>query len=199
MMTDTQPNWMTPIKQYLTEGVCDPHLEKMMKQQAARFILIDYDLYRRGYSRLLLKCLDPEKVTYVMIELHEGICGTHSRARTMAAQVLQAGYYWTTVQGDCTEFVRKCLKCQEYGTLSYKKPENLHYVLSPWPFVKCGMDIIGSFAPGKGQCKFLLVDIDYFNKWIEAEPLTAITARNVQSFVWKNIVSIRSTPGYYHR
>jgi len=50
------------------------------------------------------------------------------------------------------------------------------------------MDIIGPFAPGKGQCKFLLVGIDYFTKWIEVEPLTAITARNVQSFVWKNIV-----------
>ena len=69
-----------------------------------------------------------------------------------------------------------------------KKPENLHYILSSWPFVKWGMDIIGSFAPGKGQCKFLLVRINYFTKCIEVEPLTAITAQNVQSFVWKNIV-----------
>jgi len=91
MTTDTQPNSMTPIKQYLTEGVCDPHLENMMKQQAARFILIDEDLYRRGYSRPLLKCLDPEQVTYVMTKLHEGICGTHSGDQTMAAKVLRVG------------------------------------------------------------------------------------------------------------
>jgi len=50
------------------------------------------------------------------------------------------------------------------------------------------MDIIGPFAKRKGQCKFLLVGIGYFTKWIEAEPLTSITARNVQNFVWKNIV-----------
>ena len=50
------------------------------------------------------------------------------------------------------------------------------------------MDIIRPFALGKGKCRFLLVNIDYFTKWIEAEPLTAITARNVQNFVWKNIV-----------
>lgn len=54
MATDTQSNWMTSIKQYLTEGVCDPHLEKTMKQQVARYVLIDQDLYRRGYSRPLL-------------------------------------------------------------------------------------------------------------------------------------------------
>ena len=188
MATDTQPNWMTPIKRYLTEGVCDPHLEKTMKQQAARYILIDQDLYRRGYSRPLLKCHNPEQVTYVMTELHEGVCGTHSGARTTAAKVLRAGYYWPTTQGDCTEYVQKCLKCQEFGTLSHQKPENLHYILSPWPFVKWEMDIIGPFTPSKGQCKFLLVGIDYFTKLIEAEPLTTITARNVQNFVWKNIV-----------
>jgi len=111
MATDTQPNWMTPIKQYLTEGVCDPHLEKTMKQQVARYVFIDQDLYRRGYSRPLLKCLSPEQVTYVMTELHEGICGTHSGARTMAAKILRARYYWPTVQGDCTEYVQKCVKC----------------------------------------------------------------------------------------
>ena len=43
----------------------------------------------------------------------------------MAAKVLRAEYYWATVQGDCTEFVRKCLKCQEYGTLSHKQPKKL--------------------------------------------------------------------------
>jgi len=159
-----------------------------MKQHTTRFVLIDQDLYRRGYSRPLLKYLTLEQTTYVMTELHEGICGTHSRARTMAAKVLRVGYYWPTVQGDCTKFVRKCLKCQEYDTLSHQKPENLHYILSPWPFVQWGMDIIGPFALCKGQCKFLLVGIDYFTKWIEVEPLTAITARNIQNFVWKNIV-----------
>ena len=61
-------------------------------------------------------------------------------------------------------------------------------MLSPWSFVQWGMDIIGPFAPVKGQCKFLLVGINYFTKWMEAESLTAITARNVQNFVWKNIV-----------
>jgi len=50
------------------------------------------------------------------------------------------------------------------------------------------MDIIGPFSPGKGQCKFLLVRIDYFSKWIKVEPLATITTRNVQNFVWRNIV-----------
>jgi len=170
-----------------------------MKKHVARFVLIDQDLYRRGYTRPLLKCLTPKQVTYVMKELHEGVCETHYGAQTMAAKVLRTEYYWSTVHGDCTEFVRKCIKCQEYGTLSHQNPENLHYILSPWSFVKWGMDIIGPFALGKGQCKFLLVGIDSFTKWIEFEPLRAITAQNVQKFrVEEYCVSIRPTLDYYH-
>jgi len=33
------------------------------------------------------------------------------------------------------------------------------------------------------------VGVDYFTKWIEAEPLATITATKVKGFVWKNIVS----------
>ena len=36
--------------------------------------------------------------------------------------------------------------------------------------------------------KFLVVGIDYFTKWVEAEPLASIIQQNVKNFVWKNIV-----------
>jgi len=36
--------------------------------------------------------------------------------------------------------------------------------------------------------KYLIVAIEYFTKWIEAEPVAQITAHKVQHFVWKNIV-----------
>jgi len=36
--------------------------------------------------------------------------------------------------------------------------------------------------------KYLVVAIEYFTKWIEAEPVAHITSHKVQHFVWKNIV-----------
>nr|KYP53981.1 Pol polyprotein [Cajanus cajan] len=50
------------------------------------------------------------------------------------------------------------------------------------------MDILGPFPVAKGQLKFLLIAIDYFTKWIEAEALAKITAANVQRFTWKKII-----------
>lgn len=36
--------------------------------------------------------------------------------------------------------------------------------------------------------KFLVVAVDYFTKWVEAEPLVTITGKNILKFVWKNII-----------
>jgi len=36
--------------------------------------------------------------------------------------------------------------------------------------------------------KYLVVAIEYFTKWIKAEPVAHITAHKVQHFVWRNIV-----------
>ena len=47
---------------------------------------------------------------------------------------------------------------------------------------------MGPLPQGKKQVRFLLVFIDYFMKWVEAEALTTITEAKVQSFVRKNIV-----------
>ena len=47
---------------------------------------------------------------------------------------------------------------------------------------------MGPFPPAIKQLKFLVVGIDYFTKWVEAEALTTITKKNIRSFVWKNII-----------
>ena len=45
-----------------------------------------------------------------------------------------------------------------------------------------------------GNRKYLLVGIDYFTKWVEAEPLVNIRDMGVKRFVWKNIVTRFGVP-----
>jgi len=42
--------------------------------------------------------------------------------------------------------------------------------------------------------KYLVVAIEYFTKWIEAEPMAQITTHKIQHFVWKNIVCLFGVP-----
>ena len=61
-------------------------------------------------------------------------------------------------------------------------------IASPWPFIQWGIDVMGPFPLGKKQLRFPIVTIDYFTKWVEAEPVTTITETRIISFVWKNII-----------
>ena len=47
---------------------------------------------------------------------------------------------------------------------------------------------MGPFSTALRQLKFLVVGIDYFTKWVEAEPLATITEKSIRTFVWKNII-----------
>ena len=47
---------------------------------------------------------------------------------------------------------------------------------------------MGSFPIAMRQLKFLIVGIDYFTKWVEAETLATITEENVRNFVWRSII-----------
>ena len=59
---------------------------------------------------------------------------------------------------------------------------------SPWSLAQWGIDILRPLLQAPLQKKFWIVAIDYFTKWIEAEPIAKITKRNTKNFVWKNII-----------
>ena len=48
---------------------------------------------------------------------------------------------------------------------------------------------MGPFPKVVGNKRYLLVGIDYFTKWVEAEPLANIRDVDAKKFVWKNIVT----------
>ena len=47
---------------------------------------------------------------------------------------------------------------------------------------------MGPFPTAVRQLKFLVMGIDYFTKWVEAETLATITEKNVRNFVWRCII-----------
>ena len=47
---------------------------------------------------------------------------------------------------------------------------------------------MGPFPIAVRQLKFLVIGIDYFTKWVKSEALATIMEKNIQNFVWKNII-----------
>ena len=66
--------------------------------------------------------------------------------------------------------------------------QDLVSISSPWPFAQWGIAIVGPLPTAPAQKKLLLVAIDYFSKWIEADAFSSIKYRDFTRFIWKNIV-----------
>ena len=77
--------WMVPIISYLKEGrLLDDHVSaRKLKIWASYFILIGDILYKRSFTHPYLRCLAPDEANYIMIEVHEGICGNHAGAHSL--------------------------------------------------------------------------------------------------------------------
>ncbi|GFS43543.1 hypothetical protein Acr_00g0085670 [Actinidia rufa] len=125
----------------------------------------------------------------VQVALQFGaVCGNHSGARSLARKTIRQGYFWPTIERDAATYVRRCDKCQRFAPVSRLPHTEMVPMSSPWPFAQWGIDILCPLPRAPLQRKFLIVAIDYFTKWIEAQPLAKITEKNTRDFVWKHLV-----------
>ena len=177
----TQSGWTSPILSYLKDGRLPPNPEeaKQIKKRATRFTVLNNELYKRDFSQPYLRCVEEEEAKYVLEEVHGGIYGGHIGAKSLARKIIRAGYFWPTMQQDATDFVKECNSCQRYGNVQRVSGEKMTVITSPWLFAQWGIDIMGPLPQGKRQVKFLLVTIDYFTKWVEANTLATITEAKV--------------------
>ena len=172
---------MTLIISYLKDGRLPEEKDEAWKLRvrSARYVLMEKVLYKRGFSQPYLRCLAPDEANYVLREVHEGVCDNYSRARSLVHKVVRAGYYWPNMQADAKAYVKVCDQCQRFSNVPKQPSEYLTSMMAPWPFAQWGLNILGCFPLGTRQKKFLVVGIDYFTKWVEAEPLANITQQNV--------------------
>ncbi|CAJ2653881.1 unnamed protein product [Trifolium pratense] len=183
--------WMTPVYNFLEHGTLpdDQKQATIVRRRACSYVILDGKLYRRGFSIPLLKCVDEDTADYILREVHEGINAQHLGGRSLARKALRAGYYWPTMQQDAKDHVKKCDKCQRHGDMHLAPPRELKSLSSPWPFAWWGMDLLGPFTKGLYQNRYLIVAVDYFTKWVEAEPLSDITSLRVLRFFKRNVLA----------
>jgi IS30 family transposase len=65
----------------------------------------------------------------------------------------------------------------------------LSSIIKPWPFRGWAMDLIGKVRPtSKKKNCFVIVDTDYFTKWVEAKAYKDVTEYDVIKFIKETIV-----------
>ena len=141
---------MTPILTYLATGVLPtPKVEgRKIQHKARHYQLTNGILYRRSYLGPLLSCVDSANASFLIREIHEGICGIHAGPRMVVAKIMNAGYYWPGMHQDAEKSYANALTvndmrpthCVQKTTLYRSQPPgpskngvSTWSELSPWP------------------------------------------------------------------
>ncbi|KAL0457986.1 UNVERIFIED_CONTAM: hypothetical protein Slati_0425800 [Sesamum latifolium] len=184
-----ETDWRKPLLNYLEKDVLPPDEKEpsRLKHRAAKFAVLNGILYKCSFSHPFLRCLSREESRDILQEIRGRLRFSYSRM-DFSHKALRAGYFWPTLKKDAISWARGCKQCQQHAPLIHIPVESLRALSSPCHFSQLGIDIVGPFPVAARQRKFLLVAVDYFSKWIQAEPLARITENEVIKFLWKNII-----------
>nr|XP_033517443.1 uncharacterized protein LOC117281700 [Nicotiana tomentosiformis] len=134
-------------------------------------------------------CVDDSEETSLLEEIHAGMYGPHMNGFTLAKKILRAGYFWMTMESDSIRYIHRCHQSQINGDFIEVSPNELNIMGSPWPFAASGIDVNGLIQPtASNEHHFILVAIDYFNKWVELRTYKVVTKKVVADFGRNKIV-----------
>ena len=158
---------MDPISLFLERDILleEKSETEKVRRKALRFWLSEYrKLYKRSFFGPYLFCVHPEASGSLLEELHEGVCRSHTRGKSLSHRAITQGYWWPDMQKEAHEYVRKCDQCQRFALNIHQPRGVLNSFSSPWPFAQWDLDIVGPFPKAVGNKKYLLVCIDYFTQ-----------------------------------
>ncbi|VFQ69588.1 unnamed protein product [Cuscuta campestris] len=184
------PEWLDRLAKYIEDGEApeNPQEARLLRMRAPTYKVQDGVLYKRSYNGVLLRCLRATEAKALMEQIHEGVCAAHQGPYSISRRAIIQEYFWPTMRKDCEEYVRKCLTCQHFQNIPGRPATNYTPISSVIPFSRWGIDLVGALPKGPGQARWIVVAIDYFTKWVEAEPLAGITGRQMIDFVGTNIL-----------
>ncbi|XP_073103292.1 uncharacterized protein [Elaeis guineensis] len=130
--------WIDLLLKYLRSNELPSDSQKARKihKQVACYVLYDDKLYKRSFSLPLLRCLRPSEADYALREVHEEICGNHLGTKTLSYKILWQGYYWSSMQKDTFDFIRRCDRCQRTSNVQHQPTVPLTSITALWLFAQ---------------------------------------------------------------
>ncbi|XP_021757954.1 uncharacterized protein LOC110722990 [Chenopodium quinoa] len=92
---DVGNQWYDKILAYLIHGAgpADKGELKRLRKDSVWFVMYQGQLYKRGFSLPLQRCITNFESARLLEELHEGSCGNHLGARALSREAMRRGYY----------------------------------------------------------------------------------------------------------
>ncbi|RVW84254.1 Retrovirus-related Pol polyprotein from transposon 17.6 [Vitis vinifera] len=144
-------------------------------------------------NQIIRKCVPEDEQQGILNHCHENACGGHFASQKTAMKVLQSGFTWPSLFKDAHIMCRSCDRCQRLGKLTKRNQMPMNPILIVELFDVWGIDFIGPFPMSFGN-SYILVEVDYVSKWVEAIPCKQNDHRVVLKFLIENIFSRFGVP-----
>jgi hypothetical protein len=156
--------------------------------------IVNGELHRRSVRGVFQRCVSREEGHEILNEIHSGDSGNHAGSRSLVAKAFRHGFYLLTAHADAQDIVHKCDGCQKFTRQAHVPAQEFQMIPITCPFAVWGLDMVGPFKWSKCKNTHLLVAVDKFTKWVEAEPVSHCDAATTVKFFKKLIYRF----GYPH-
>ncbi|XP_055814536.1 uncharacterized protein LOC129884233 [Solanum dulcamara] len=179
-----------PVKPSIEEP---PVLELKELVVHAWYFCDDPYLFRMCANNVIRRCIQEAEMLCILEACHSSqVGGHHSRSRT-AQKILQCGYYCSTIYKDAHDLVNSYDQCQRQGNIYRCQELPIIPILEVELFDVWGIDFMVTFISSY-RMKYILVEVDYVSKWVEAVALPDNESKSVSCFLRRNIFSRFGTP-----
>ena len=115
---------------------------RRIKYRSTRYTILRGELYRKGFSKVLQRCVTGEETRKILKDVHSGVCGNHTEGKSLAHKILRQVFYWPTLFAEAQRFAESYETCQKIANDIRQPLELLRSLTSPWPFAMWGIDLI---------------------------------------------------------
>jgi hypothetical protein len=89
----------------------DKFESKQLHRRAGQYTPIHDELLWPSANDTLMKCITTEEGCAILQDIHVGICGTHTGARSLVRKTYKQGFFWPTAMSNVDFLVRRCERC----------------------------------------------------------------------------------------
>lgn len=187
-------SWWRSILIALREKNPSPRTRRLIRNFELREGVLFHRFISHGMAFYRL-CVPRSLVKQVLLACHDDVTAGHLGV-TRTVDKIRKRYFWPSMTRQIIHYVRTCVECQMKKRPVGKPVGMLQTIRSQQPFEKVGIDLIGPFPLSRLKNKHIIVAVDYFTKWVIAQPVPHAKTREVVDFFVRRVVLQHGAPSF---
>ncbi len=158
-----------------------------------KFVIENNVLYRKtfdsNHQKKLLVCLPKLLRKQILRDFHDSeIAGAHLGFLKTYLKV-KSRFFWPNCEKSIRKYVNNCESCQLNKGDRKAEKGLLQPIDVKFPFECIGVDILGPITSSSKGCKYIIIMIDLFTKWLETKAIRNTRSETLAKWFCEEIIT----------